>query len=74
MEAKVKDILDSLNTRCVDVDRAAESLGVAAYSVGTGSLGPDQMRLVAEGLREVQGDLHDLGAALRNIAHQTERV
>jgi hypothetical protein len=63
-------LVSSLQARCADAERAAESLGVAAEIVATGSLAPQQMTVVAEGLRDLQGDLHDLCDALRKLVQE----
>jgi hypothetical protein len=72
MKANVNDILEALSTRCIDVDRVAESLGVAAQAVGSGALSPQQMRLVSRGLVDVQGDLQDLSESLRMLVSQAQ--
>ncbi len=69
-QTQLDNILDSLNIHHANANRAAESVGVAATTVGMGSPSPAQLRLVAEGLREVQDELQDLGEALRTLAHQ----
>jgi hypothetical protein len=74
MKSTLNELLEALNTRCVDVDRAAESLGVAALAVGTGGLTPQQMRLIARGLVDVQGDLHDLSESLRMLANHEPAI
>jgi len=73
MNAQLDDVLHSLNAKCVDVDRAAESIGVAAETVASGSLAPRQMSRVAEGLRDLQFELQDLSETLRRMV-QSARV
>ena len=68
MNPKLDDVLHSLNARRAEVNRAAESIGVAADSVGSGALAPGQMAQIAEGLRDLQCELQDLGDALRRTA------
>ncbi|HTX98515.1 MAG TPA: hypothetical protein VMG09_00705 [Bacteroidota bacterium] len=68
MSPTLDDVLRSLQTQYLEVNRAAESLGVAAESVGSGSLAPGQMAQVAEGLRDLQFELQDLGDALKRAA------
>ncbi len=65
MNPHLDDVLHSLNVRRAELHRAAESIGVAADSVGSGSLAPGQMAQIAEGLRDLQCELQDMGDALR---------
>ncbi len=52
----------------MEVNRAAESIGIAADSVGSGLMAPNQMARIAEGLRDLQCELQDLGDALKRTA------
>jgi hypothetical protein len=61
-------IQEALRSRRADVERVAESVGVAAQAVGSAVLTADQLHLVASGLRDVQEELHDLSDTLRSLA------
>jgi hypothetical protein len=68
MDTSVDSLSETLNARRVDCERVAESLGVAAQAVDSASLTPEQLRLVARGLRDVQGEIQDLSDTLKALA------
>jgi hypothetical protein len=67
------EIQEALRSRRAEVERVAESLGVAAQAVGSAALTPEQLHLVACGLRDVQGELHDLSDTLKSLTGETWR-
>lgn len=61
-----------LRSRRAEVERVAESLGIAAQAVDSGSLTAEQLHLIATGLRDVQGELQDLSDSLTSLAESGE--
>ena len=74
MIAATEGLVETLNSRRKELERVAESLGVAAQAVDSAVLTPAQMRLVASGLREVQGELHDLSDNLRLLVARADML
>ena len=70
MTLVTEGLFETLNSRRRELESVAESLGVAAQAVDSASLTPAQMRLVASGLREVQGELHDMSDTLKLLVAQ----
>ncbi len=58
---------EAIDARRTMVDKVAESLGVAALALDSGSLTPAQLRLIASGLREVRDELEDVSDALGTV-------
>ena len=67
-------IHETLRSRRADVERVAESLGVAALAVDSAALTAAQLHMIARGLRDVQGELHDLSDTLRLLAGERESL
>ena len=65
-------IHETLRSRRADVERVAESVGVAALAVDSAVLTSEQMHMIACGLRDVQGELHDLSDTLKSLAGERE--
>ncbi len=72
MRTTAEDLVVALKLRRLDLERAAESLGVAAQAVDSATLSASQLRLIADGLREVQGELHDVSDSLRSMVRKEE--
>jgi|GEM_PF-2966627 len=67
MRESSEGIQEALRFRRAEVERVAESVGVAAQAVGSASLTDEQRHLIACGLRDVQGELHDLSDILKSL-------
>lgn len=65
-------IHETLRSRRADVERVAESVGVAALAVDSAVLTSEQLHMIACGLRDVQGELHDLSDTLKSLAGERE--
>ena len=65
-------IQEALRYRRAEVERVAESVGVAAQAVGSASLTDQQRHLIACGLRDVQGELHDLSDILKSLSGERQ--
>jgi hypothetical protein len=65
-------IHETLRSRRADVERVAESVGVAALAVDSAVLTSAQLHMIASGLRDVQGELHDLSDTLKSLAGERE--
>jgi hypothetical protein len=65
-------IHETLRSRRADVERVAESVGVAAQAVDSAALTSEQLHMIACGLRDVQWELHDLSDTLRSLAGERE--
>jgi hypothetical protein len=72
MDDSAKGIHETLRSRHADVERVAESVGVAAQAVDSAALTSEQLHLIASGLRDVQGELHDLSDTLKSLAGERE--
>ncbi len=72
MKNDAEEIHEALLSRRADVERVAESLGVAALAVDSAALTAEQLHMIAGGLRDVQGELHDLSDTLRSLAEARE--
>ena len=63
---------ETLKSRRKDVERFAESVGVAAQAVDSASLTAEQLHMIASGLRDVRDELHDLSDTLTTLARLGE--
>jgi hypothetical protein len=72
MNNSADGIHETLRSRRADVVRVAESVGVAALAVDSAAMTAEQLHMIACGLRDVQGELHDLSDTLMSLSGEGE--
>jgi hypothetical protein len=72
MNNSADGIHETLRSRRADVVRVAESVGVAALAVDSAAMTAEQLHMIACGLRDVQGELHDLSDTLKSLSGERE--
>jgi hypothetical protein len=72
MNNSAEGLHKTLRSRREEVERVAESVGVAAQAVDSAVLTAEQRHMIACGLRDVQGELHDLSDTLKSLAAERE--